>query len=162
MPGVYNFQPRGNWGNIGSLTAAKIAMGADKSDATIDILASTRTIIYEIPNFWLAFELRFKGVATDGDSNVINVYAERGEDDDFILLGTLTLTTGTQTDGTNLYVDTIVETVALKWPSTVEVMSGADNSIARIAMNTHGYRKLLFIATTLNSTSLLVDIARAG
>ena len=101
-------------------------------------------------------------MATDGDSNVVNMYAQRGSNDDYILLGTLTLTTGTQTDGTNNYVDTIVETAALLWPSDVEVMSGADDSIGRIAMNTHGYKKLLFIATTLNSTSVLVDVARAG
>jgi hypothetical protein len=161
--GVINFQPKGVWKSESQvITVAGSALTTDKSDQTVDALASGAKCVMTIPDFWIAMELRFKGVATDADSNVINIYAQRGSKDDYRLIATLTLTTGTQTDGTNLYVDTIVETVAFRWPSTVDVNSPAGNDMGTVSLNTHGYNKLAFIATTLNSTSIIVDIARAA
>lgn len=156
------FVPKSDWVNAGSITTAQTALTTDKSAATVDALAAAKTIIFIPINGQAAFEMRFKGDMTDADSNVINIYAMRGDDDDYRLIATLTLTTGTQTDGTNLYVDTIVETVAFDWLSTVKVHSPAGNDIGTVAMNTHCYKKFLFIATTLSSTSILVDTAEAA
>jgi hypothetical protein len=149
-----------DWENQGSITTQQDALGVDKSAATVDALVDAKKIIYEIENGTIAVEIRFKGNMTNGQSNVINMCSMRGVADDYIPIATLTLVAGTQTDGTNLYVDTIEETVPFEWLSNVEIMSNGDNGIARLAINTHGHSRFLFLATTLNSTSLLVDIAR--
>ena len=56
--------------------------------------------------------------------------------------------------------DIIAETVAFRWPTKIEIMSGFANGMAQFVLNTHGCEKFLFIATTKNSTSILIDVAR--
>lgn len=162
---VINAQPKGNWINAGTLTTAQAALTTDKSYETVYALDSTKRIIYDVEDLWITLEIRFKdagGAGNDNNTNIIEMYALRGKNDDFYTVDTYTLLTGTQTDGTNNYIDKVTNSDPL-WPSEIEIISAEDNSIARIALNTHGISKLLFIATTLASTDgLLVDIARAG
>jgi len=150
------------WENQGSITSQQDALGADKSAATVDALDDAKKIIYEATYRTVSVEMRFKGDMVDGQTNVIDMLAMRGASDDYIPIATLTITTGTQTDGVNLYVDKIVDTVKFQWPSNVEIMSNENNGIARVAWNIHRYRKFLFIATTLNSNSILIDTSRIG
>ena len=150
------------WRAAGTLTTSQAALTTSKSSATVDALTSTGVVKLQPYVSTVALELRFKGVQTDGDSNVIDVHAMRdpkGTGDHYTLIGTLTLTTGTQTDGTNNFVDTITITSEL-WIDDIVVMSDAANGIARVALNTQGYSHFLFIATTLNSTSIIVDAVR--
>ena len=154
--------PQYNWKTAGTITTAQAALGNDKSEATVNALTSTGTIIITPTNNTVSFEMRFKG-GTDDQTNVINMYAMRAEGDDtdhYKLITTATLTTGTQTDGTNLFIDTIDNSAFEKWGDDIVVLSPEGNNIASIELNTHGYSHFLIIATTLNSSSLIVDYAR--
>ena len=82
----------------------------------------------------------------------------RGDDDHYTRIATITLTTGTQTDGTYLFIDTI-STANEKWTDTIEEVSDAADGIAHVALNTHGYKNFVLLGTTVNST-LYVDVVR--
>jgi len=150
-----------DWKTAGTLTTEQAALTTDKSKATVSALTSTGTVIINPTKYTVAFDLRFRGV-TDGDSNVINLYAMRAETtaDHYTLITTATLTTGTQTDGTNLFIDTIDNSAFEKWADDIVVVSDAADGIAHMELNTHGYSHFLIIATTLASSSLIIDWAR--
>ena len=151
-----------HWRPAGTLTTTQVALTTDKSAATVDALTATGIVKLRPDDGTVALELRFRGLATDADSNVLNVYAMRdpkGTGDHYTLIGTLTLTTGTQTDGTNLFADTVAIASEL-WIDDIVLMSDAANGIARVALNTQGYSTFLFLCTTLGSTSVIVDYVR--
>lgn len=150
----------------GTITSAQSAPTTDKSAVTLHALASTKTAFVLPANGTVALEVRFRGVMTDGHSNVLNLYAMRGgpgvtkKSDHYTLIATLTLTTGTQIYSTgNLFVDTIVVTNE-KWTDAIKVVNDAANGIAHLSWNTHGYSNFLMIATTLNSTSVIVEASQ--
>lgn len=149
-----------DWKNAGSLTTSQAALSTDKSSAAVNALTSTGTLFISPTDNTVAFDLRFRG-GVDGDSNVVNLYAMRAETeaDHYTRIITLTLTTGTQSDGTNLFIDTLVSTNE-KWGDDIVVVSDGANGIAHLELNTHGYSKFLVVATTLNSDELFVDWAR--
>ena len=146
------------WKSGLSLTTAQSALTTSKSATTINALTSTGIAIISPRDNSVALEIRFRG-GSDGDSNILNLYAMRGDNDHYTRIAVLTLTTGTQTDGTNLFIDTISKANE-KWTDTIEVVSDASNGIAKVALNTHGYSKFLVIATTLNSSPLYIDWCR--
>ena len=142
-----------------SLTASQSALTTDKSQSTVNALASGKKSIIQVPNGNIAVDIRFRSTASDGDSKVLNLYAMRGDSDHYTLIATFTLTTGTQVYTTgNRFVDTISKDVE-KWTDTIVVGNDAANGIARIILNTHGYRNFCFIATTLGSTSVIPEFA---
>ncbi len=151
-----------HWRPAGTLTTSQAALTTNKSAATVDALTATGVVKVRPDDGTVALEVRVRGLASDGDSNVLNVYAMRdpkGTGDHYTLIGTLTWTTGTQTDGTNLFADTV--SIASKlWIDDIVLMSDTANGIARVALNTQGYTHFLFIATTLGSTSVIVDYVR--
>lgn len=151
------------WSSLTAITSAQSAPTTDKSEATVDGYGDGTVALIQPDDGTVALDIRFKAAGSDGDSNVVDIYAVRdrvdGKDDDYTRIVTLTLTNGTQTDGTNLYIDTIVSSNE-KWVDDIVVVSDAANGIAHVALNTHGYKKFAVIATTLNSTSLTVDWAR--
>lgn len=105
-------------------------------------------------------EFRLVAEGTDADINVVEVYAARGTNDDYTHIGQLTATVGTMIarGGSKLYHDTFV------WVTTdagfeVIVTNSGNNDTAKIWLNTNGYIKLLFVASTLASTSVRGEIA---
>lgn len=146
----------------GSITVEQAALGTDKSTSVVDALADANKLIYTVVEGTIGAEFRIKGVSTNNDSNTMNIYALSGTDDDYIPIATLTLLTGQQSDDTNNYIDDITEAVKFKWPTKVEVMTGFTDGIARFALNTHGYRKFLFIITSkaAGTTSIKIDSRR--
>ena len=148
------------WHNIGNLSTAQSALTTDKSAATVNALASTGIVVFEAEQGAVTYEFRFRG-GTDSQADTVNIYAMRGESDHYTRIGVLTLTTGTQTDGTYLFKDT-VSLASEKWGNAedmVEISDEADG-IAKLILNTLGYSHFLFIATTKNSTILYIDAAR--
>lgn len=146
------------WVVAGTLTTSQAALTTDKSAATVNALTSTGIVKITPANNTPAIDIRFRGV-TDADSNVVNIYAmadPAGDGDHYTRIITLTLTTGTQTDGTNLFIDTITSSNE-KWVDDIVVVSDAANGIAHVELNTHGYTHFLVIATTLANDSLIVD-----
>jgi len=154
------FQRQYGFKRIKTLTTAQAALDTDKSATTVHRLTATGICRIQIDDGSPALNMRFL-CSADADSNVINIYAMRGSDH-YILIGTYTLTGGTQVDGTvGVFVDTIAQTASTEvWPSAHQVSSQANNSVAMLSLNTHGYSDFLIIATTLNSAALAVDVAR--
>jgi len=113
---------------------------------------------YSVPQDVNAAEIRFQTTA-DADSHVVEVWGSRGQDH-LTLLATLTLTGGTQEADNSLYfVDTIVASTE-NLPTAGTVCDSAANRICRYYVDLAGYDKLLFMATTLaSSTSLAVQVA---
>ena len=147
-----NKQP---WGLIGSITASKSALGVTGRKASdVAAFASGSYALWEVPLRINTAEIEFSTTA-DADSQVVNVYAARGNSD-YVFVGTLTLTGGTQTGpNSNVYVDTIVEGGVVWKSSGTEVINSAGNHIARWMINLVGYSRVLFIATTLVASSTL-------
>ena len=148
------------WVTAGTITTAQTALGTDKSADTVDALASGKTVIISPSLDSVAFDMRFKTTGgSENDTDTVNLYAMRG-DDHYTRILTMTLTQGTQTDGTNTFIDTITG-ASEKWADEIEVVSDGANGIAHLELNTHGYSKFLVIATTLNNfSSIIVDWAR--
>lgn len=151
-----------DWNNIGNLTTVQAALTTDKSAATVNALTSTGIVVFEAADGAVTYEFRFRG-DTDADSDTLNIYAMRGDSDHYTLIGTITgLVTGTQSDGTYLFKDTITSLDNEKWGNAADMVeiSDAANGIAKLILNTLGYSHFLFIATTLNSAVLYIDAAR--
>lgn len=147
--------------NAGSITASQSALAVTaRTKSAVAALASTKKVVYKAGIFSSLIECRFSTDA-DGDAHVVNVYGSRG--DDYVLIGTLTLTGGTQTGpNSNVYVDTIVESDVnwLRPTGTRVVAADGVNEMARWLLDLMGYSEVLFIATTLTTnTTLRIDIA---
>jgi len=152
------------WESTSAISVARSALSTDKSTETVAALASTKVVFIDIEDLCPALRLRFKGVASNNDSNVLNIYGVFDPDeagDDYQLLVTATLTMGQQTDGTNLYADTVA-TSNEAWVDDIIPLSGNTDDIGGLWFNTQGLSKIAIIATTLNSTSVIVDYARVG
>jgi len=147
-----------DWYNIGNLTTVQAALTTDKSADTVHALTSTGIALLRVENGAVAHNFRFRG-GTDGQTTVVNLYAMRGTRDHYTRIATLTLTTGTQTDGTYLFIDTIGVSNE-KWVDDIVEVSDGANGIAQLSLNTHGHTRFLFIATTLNPAVLYIDTVR--
>ncbi len=144
-----------------TLTTAQAALGTDRSAATVEALTSTGIAIIEVPNGQPAMHFRFRTEA-DGDANTIELYAMRGENDHYQKVAILTITGGTQVDGdVGVFCDTVAISANTEvWPTALAASptTGA-NGIALFSLNTHGYKKFLFIATTKAGASFQIDKA---
>jgi len=152
-------QTQREWSNAGVLTTAQVALTTDKSKDTVEALTSTGIAVVEISSGAPAMSFRFR-TGANADSNVLNVYAMRG-DDHYALIGTITVTGGTQVavSGTSVFCDTVAITASTEvWPTPLAAISQTNNSIAEFALNMHGVSKLLFIATTLASSMLIEGV----
>ncbi len=146
-------QTQRSWNRISpNLTTAQATLGTDASKATVEALTATGLCIYEIPHDASAGSFRFHTDA-DGDSNVVEVWALRGNDH-YQLVQIIELTGGKQLDGdVGVFCDTLAFTASKEvWPTAMAASSQATDSIAMFSLNFHGYEKLLFIATTLAGT----------
>jgi len=149
-----NKQP---WGLVGSITASKAALGTTGRKAS-DVAAFTAGsyALWEVPLRINTAEIKFS-TTTDLDAQVVNVYAARGNSD-YVFVATLTLVGGAQTGpNSNVYVDTIDGGDTQRWKAnSIEVINGASaDHIARWRIDLDGYSRLLFIATTLVTSSTL-------
>jgi hypothetical protein len=131
------------------LSTAQAALGADKSAATVRALTATGINRVFVPQDASAMSFNFL-TGADGNTDVVNLYAIRG-DYHYELVCTFTLTGGTQTDGDKFFCDTIAITADTEsWLTGVAATPDVGaNSVAKLALNTHGYSEFLFIATTL-------------
>jgi len=151
-----------SWQDLGTISISQTALATTQfAKAVAEALASTKIIKVEIPHGAPNVEMRFYGTASDGNTNVINIYGRRDDDGYYQLLAVLTLTMGTAQKGaaTELWVDTVTETKDFTPGVAGEAISPADNSIGRYGFKPGGFKDLLIIATTLNSTDVGVEIA---
>ena len=107
-----------------------------------------------------AVEIREISDGAENDANVVNVYGCHGNKDDYYLIGTLTGTQGTQTykgKTDEFFADALVVTSIDHGHNMIE-FSTAANNIAKARMLIGGCSHLLFIATTLATTTLKIQV----
>ena len=136
--------------------AADFAVTA-RDNASVEALTDTKKVIIKPPNGAVSIEFRFRFNGIDGDEHVIQKFAAAG-DDFYDLVDVLTITQGTQQHtsgaaGTGIwFCDTIVS-AGEKWLTDTRQLSDASNHIGRDTMNTHGYDRYWFVASTLDTAN---------
>lgn len=146
-----------HWFNVGSITESTTAFTATgRAVATANSTGTTKvvTLPFEmsVPR---ALLLRFRSDSNEDDTNVIDMCVARGNDD-YTRIATLTTTQGQQLDSGSIYFcDTIT-------PSNEDALfdgeeSNIANYIAHYYVRTLGFDKIIFQATTLNSTTVYID-----
>lgn len=150
------------WKDLGTISTVQTALATTQfAVATAEALTSTGILLAPIPFGAANVELRFYGTVSNDDDIVVNIYGKRDNDGYYQLIATLTMVHGTAQKGaaTELWVDTITESVDATPDGSGAVISPADNSIARYYFKPGGYKDLLIIATTLDGTNLGVELA---
>jgi len=146
------------WQSAGEITVQQALLGADAlSHAAVKALVDVNKILIEVPQGWLAMELRFDSDSAENTSDVIELYAASTSDsnpDHYRHFAQLTTLAGTQEYGTKKFIDTI--TPVSEWLTSKGAVSPANNTFGSYALNTHGYSHILVIASTLNSTTFSV------
>lgn len=159
---VSNNSPTTKWINLGSITAASTALTATgRNYATAEATGSTKVKVLtftdgggSVPKAML---LRFRTDSNNNDTNVVDMLACRGTDD-YYRIASLTITQGQQLDsGTIYFCDTIT-------PANEDALFDGEESnltdyIAHYYVRTLGFDKFLFQVTTLNSTTVYIDVA---
>jgi hypothetical protein len=152
------WSPQGAWKTIGAITASSSSLGVTaRAYATAEAVTGVIKAVYGPEQMPYALLLRFRTDGSNDSQNVLDMWACRNLDD-YSRIATLTVTEGTQLDtGSVYYCDTVA-------PSNEEVLfagvesSGTSDMIAYYYVKTLGFNRLLFQATTLNNTTVYVDV----
>lgn len=151
------------WEDKGSITVQQALLGASAlTHAAVEALAVANKVLIEIPQGWVAAELRIYSDSAADTEDVIELYAAATSDslpDHYRHFATLTTLVGTQVhDGSNLFIDTI--NADSNWLTNKGAVSPANNTFASYAFNLHGHGHILAIASTLASTTLTIEIKK--
>lgn len=148
-------------GEITSAEATLIVTARDEN--TVDALASTKTVIIEIPEGTPGLEIRIRADGNADDTNVLDFYAKPrtigGSQDPEHYTRMFTLTgdrSAQKAGGSGIY---FVDQFAIsnnKWQPGYTVENTTDE-IDRLRFNTDGYEKILIIATALVTATVYVD-----
>ena len=148
------------WQAGGTIISAQALLGASAlTHAAVEALAAAKKVIIEIPQGWLAMELRFYSNAAANTKDVLELYAAITSDsrpDHYRHFAQLTNLVGTQVYGSNKFIDTI-SPAAEQWMTRNNEVSPANNTFGSYVLNTHCHNKILVIASTLNSTTLGIE-----
>jgi len=144
------------WLPGGTITVQQDLLGPSAlTHAAVVTLADANKVVVDIPQGWLAMELRFYGDAAAETVDVVQLYAEAGNDN-YRHFAQNTLIVGTQEYGTYKFHDTITPANEA-WFTRPNEVSPANNTFGSYVFNTHAYSRVLVIASTLGSTMLGVD-----
>ena len=160
--------PLFQWTELGDITASQATLAVGARDySTVAALAATKTATWEVPNDVTGAFFRFQ-TSADADAHVVEMwvcphptYADNETEDSFMLGCELTLTGGTQVGpDSNVFVDTIVKTVGTGVCAEGTVLDSAANRVALYRLDLQGYKRVVFIATTLEGGATLTVDAR--
>ncbi len=147
------------WQPGGNITVQQALLGAAAlTHAAIEALAAANKVLIEVPQGWLAMELRFFSDSAEDTEDIVELYAAATSDsqpDHYRHFAQLTLTNGTQAYDSNTFIDTIVP--VSNWLTNKGAASPANNTFGSYALNLHGHGNILVIASDLNSSTLGVD-----
>jgi len=164
------------WENLADLTAATSALaGGQRNSTYVDELGSTKMGVYSPKNGQVAFEVRARSDGSDGDDNIVGLYAAAKDIlADFYMyrrVGVLTFTQGTgefwptavdPNPATIFFADELA-VASTDWLSdTNDVGVDASDDYATFLLNCHGYAKFAFVLTTkdANTTHFYIDVRR--
>ncbi len=144
------------WRTGGTITSQQALLGATAlTHAAVELLADAKKVIIEIPQGWMAMEIRYYSDGAANIDDIVQLYAEAGEDH-YRHFAQNTIIVGTQDYGSYHFHDTI--TPANKaWLTRNNEVSPANNTFASYVLNTHANSRILVIASDLDSTLLGVD-----
>ena len=147
------------WRPGGTITVQQDLLGADAlTHAAVEALADANKVLIEIPQGWVACELRMYSDSAEETADVLEVYMAATSDskpDHYRHVGQLTTAVGTQEYGSNTFIDTITDNT--KWLTRNEAISPANDTFGSYVMNLHGHGHILVIASTLGSTTLGIE-----
>jgi len=159
--------PQSLWSSIGTITASQSTLAVDARDysSVWTDLTDAKTVKWDVDGDTTGIELRFQTDA-NADAHVVEMWVASGatysggtSEESFMLAGTFTLTGGQQVGpNANVYVDTITRT-----DSSIGMSVVTDSGNDRVAVyraDLRGYKKVVFIAPTLESGSTLYVDAR--
>ncbi len=147
-----SYLPQFYWQTGGTITVQQAMLGASAlTHAAVEALASANKVLVEIPQGWIAFEMRFFSDGSENDVDIIQMYAEAGRDH-YRHFGQLTLTVGTQEYGSNKFHDTVVAS-SEQWLTRNNEISPANDTFGSYVINTHAHSRVLLIVSTLVSTT---------
>jgi hypothetical protein len=164
--------PEVGWTEIDTITATQATLAVGARDGTsVDGLAATKTIVWDVPEVTSGWELRFQTTA-NADAHVVEVWVAAADSYDSTLAGSsqvdhytlgaiLTLTGGQQVGPhSNVFVDTIARTASTGILTGSEVVDSGADRIAIWRLDLRGYKRVVMIATTLQGSSTLYAEAR--
>ncbi len=155
--------PTSRWQELGTITSAQTyPLVGDRNRTDVAALADAKTVVWDLDSNARNFMLRFQTTA-DNDSTTISMlgFAEaykynlynRQIDDDALFCASIVLTGGKQVAShSNFYVDTAVVTDGVL---TLIASDSGNDRICVVSGNTKGLKRLVFIATTLQTDSTL-------
>ncbi len=147
------------WQLGGNITSAQALLGAAAlTHAAVEALTDTKKVLIEIPQGWLALELRFYSDSAENTQDIVELYTAATSDslpDHYRHFAQLTIDVGTQEYGSNKFHDTVVS--VSNWLTKKGAVSPANDTFGSYVLNAHGHTHVLVIASTLNSSVLGVD-----
>jgi len=150
------------WTKVGDITAAHAVLGVAERLVGSEGLEIEEHAIYYPSRGNTAFDLRVISDGSEDDSNVVEVYAARGEDS-WTHVGQITCAQGQQVHEADVdyFADTM--TVVQSDASFGQTEYGtAANNICHVITKTKGYDRFLFIVSTLTSTTVTLEAAKVG
>jgi len=144
------------WQSGGTITIQQAMLDADAlTHAAVKALATANKVLIEIPQGWIAMELRFYSDGAENVDDVIELYAEAGEDH-YRHFAQNTIIVGTQDYGSYHFHDTITPANE-HWLTRNNEVSPANNTFGSYVLNSHAHSRILIIASDLDSGILGVD-----
>jgi len=154
-----NYLAQQVWRSGGTITTQQALLGATAlSHSAIKTLADAKKVLIDIPQGWVAMELRFYSDGAENVDDIVELYAEAGEDH-YRHFAQLTIVVGTQNYGSYHFHDIIIPANEA-WMSRPNEISQANNTFASYVLNTHCYSRILIIASDLDSSTIGVDYKR--
>ena len=162
------FEGQYEWQNEATgITVANGALAVDGRDyTTVDAIADANKKIITLDDGTAAIEVRVRTDGAEDDSNVLQVYAMRGDSDHYQRVCQLTVLQGKQDCSVGHFGDEF--TLANDaWHNIANIraqvgVQTVTDEIGRFRMNTLGYKKILFVVSTLDAstTTVYVDWCR--
>jgi len=159
--------PQSLWDDIGTITSSSTtpAVGARDYSAMWTDLSAAETVKWDVDGDTTGIELRFQ-TSANADAHVVEMWLASGatyaggtSEESFMLGAIFTLTGGQQVGpNTNVFVDTIERTDYTLGSSAIS--DSGNDRVATYRVDLRGYKKVIFIATTLESSSTLYVDAR--
>jgi len=158
-----SYVDKNKWANVGSITVQQAALTATgRTDAVVEALATANKAIYYTKTRSPALEFRFRSDSDDDTAtNTLQLYASNGVDH-YTRISQLVIKEGLQEYSSTIFFADGIAVTLENWITDTKavVPITTDDHIARYVLNTHGYDRFLFIASTRNSTTVYIDVHR--
>lgn len=151
------------WRSGGEITSQQALLGASAlTHAAVKALANTKKVLIDIPQGWIAMELRFFSDGAADVDDIVQLYAAATSDskpDHYRHFAQLTIIVGTQVYGSYKFHDTITPSNE-QWITRNNEISPANNTFGSYVLNTHANSRILVIVSDLDSTLLGVEFRK--